>query len=265
MQIKFFYVAIIIFFLIADKVHFSQDLIPNKVIINFKEETVSNIKINFKDNKIKVGIESIDEKFQKYGVIHLQKLFSSAEKTITGKDQIDLTNYYILTFSSPYNLTEVINDFKKDNLILSAEPDMLIEVDAETNDSYKNEQWALTKVNAINGWNLEFGSSNIVMAIIDTGVDWDHPDLAGGNPFTEGNIWINWSEYNGTAGVDDDGNGYIDDIRGWDFVTGARGLIIILLTQTKMEKCPIIILWTFTGTEHMLLVLRELLQITLLE
>jgi len=49
--------------------------------------------------------------------------------------------------------------------------------------------------------------------VIDTGVDWEHPDLAA-------NIWINEDEFNGTAGVDDDGNGYTDDIRGWDFYSG---------------------------------------------
>jgi hypothetical protein len=54
------------------------------------------------------------------------------------------------------------------------------------------------------------GSPNIVIAIIDTGVDIDHEDL-------NGNIYRNLSEVNGTPGVDDDGNGYIDDINGWDF------------------------------------------------
>lgn len=49
------------------------------------------------------------------------------------------------------------------------------------------------------------------MAVIDTGVDYWHPDL-------RGNIWINTAEFYDADGVDDDGNGYVDDIRGWDFV-----------------------------------------------
>jgi len=52
-----------------------------------------------------------------------------------------------------------------------------------------------------------------IIAVIDTGVDWEHEDLTD-------NIWENEAEANGVAGVDDDGNGYVDDIRGWDFADG---------------------------------------------
>ena len=55
------------------------------------------------------------------------------------------------------------------------------------------------------------GDGTQVIAIIDTGVDYTHPDL-------EANIWINTAEQNGVEGFDDDGNGFIDDIRGWDFI-----------------------------------------------
>ena len=52
----------------------------------------------------------------------------------------------------------------------------------------------------------------VVVAVIDTGIDYTHPDLAA-------NIWKNWQESGGIEGVDDDGNGYIDDIYGWNFVS----------------------------------------------
>ncbi|MBU1676275.1 S8 family serine peptidase [bacterium] len=72
------------------------------------------------------------------------------------------------------------------------------------------------------GWAEAQGDSNIVIAIIDSGVDWQHPDLGGTNAdHTDGCIWINWTEYFGTPGVDDDSNGRLDDIRGWDFVTNS--------------------------------------------
>ncbi len=62
------------------------------------------------------------------------------------------------------------------------------------------------------GWDIERGSSDTIIAISDTGVDYNHPDLAG-------NIWTNSGEVPGNA-IDDDGNGYIDDANGFDFVHG---------------------------------------------
>ncbi|MEN9722073.1 MAG: hypothetical protein RJB38_59 [Pseudomonadota bacterium] len=60
-------------------------------------------------------------------------------------------------------------------------------------------------------WNMSVGADDIVVAIVDTGIDYTHPDL-------RNNLWRNEREAAGTTGVDDDGNGYVDDIYGWDFV-----------------------------------------------
>lgn len=74
-------------------------------------------------------------------------------------------------------------------------------------------------VRAVGAWNQALGDSNVVVAIVDSGVDWQHPDLGGPHPDkVNGAIWTNWEEYTGTGGVDDDGNGKVDDVRGWDFV-----------------------------------------------
>jgi len=92
-------------------------------------------------------------------------------------------------------------------------------------DPYFDIQWALNQdndcdIDAPEAWNTETGDENVVIAILDTGVDWDHPDLAD-------NIWINPGEdLNGNGivdpydfnNIDDDNNGFIDDIRGYDFV-----------------------------------------------
>ncbi|MCM2324556.1 MAG: S8 family serine peptidase [Oligoflexia bacterium] len=70
--------------------------------------------------------------------------------------------------------------------------------------------YSRAKIRAPEAWRLTQGSEEIVVAVIDTGVDYRHPDLAD-------NIWINEGERAGLAGVDDDGNGYVDDVYGYDF------------------------------------------------
>ncbi len=79
-----------------------------------------------------------------------------------------------------------------------------------TNDPRYADQWALPKL----GWDRIFEHAKtfqeVLVAIVDSGVDYDHEDLSE-------RIWINQAERDGIEGVDDDGNGYVDDIRGWDF------------------------------------------------
>ena len=79
------------------------------------------------------------------------------------------------------------------------------------NDPYVDLQWGLANIHAREAWDITPGKPEVVVAVIDTGVDYWHPDL-------RGNIWINTAEFYDADGVDDDGNGYVDDIRGWDFV-----------------------------------------------
>ena len=67
-------------------------------------------------------------------------------------------------------------------------------------------------VKASEAWSTTTGSTDIVVAVIDTGIDYNHPDLAA-------NVWTNTAEIAGN-GLDDDGDGYVDDVRGWNFVAG---------------------------------------------
>ena len=87
------------------------------------------------------------------------------------------------------------------------------------NDPAINRKWGLAKSNALDAWQLTTGSREIVVAVIDTGIDISHPDI-------KNNLWKNPGETgkdkNGrnkaTNGIDDDKNGFIDDVHGWNFV-----------------------------------------------
>jgi len=82
--------------------------------------------------------------------------------------------------------------------------------DVIPNDPYYPSQWNLPKIKAPAAWDITTGSHRVVIAVVDSGVDLDHPEL-------EDKIWTNPGEIAGNK-VDDDKNGYVDDVHGWDFV-----------------------------------------------
>ena len=125
-----------------------------------------------------------------------------------------------------------IRDLDSDPRVAFAEPNFTVRAsDVTPNDPFLPRLWGLDNtgqtvnwttgtadadIDAKEAWSVSTGSPNVVVAVIDTGVDVTHPDLAQ-------NIWVNPGEDCAgcrTNGVDDDGNGYVDDWRGWDFVNG---------------------------------------------
>ena len=91
-----------------------------------------------------------------------------------------------------------------------AELNPMISICTTPNDRLYADQWALGKIQASQAWDTCRGSSEVVVAVLDTGVDYNHPDL-------RSNLWTNEAEQKGLPGVDDDDNGYIDDLRGYNF------------------------------------------------
>ena len=84
-------------------------------------------------------------------------------------------------------------------------------VAATPNDPLYPRQWYLNQVHAPEAWDVTTGSSDVVVAVLDAGTDLQHPDLQGAG-------WKNIKEIPGN-GIDDDLNGYVDDVHGWNFVT----------------------------------------------
>jgi len=105
------------------------------------------------------------------------------------------------------------------NQIIKRTQEMPFKTGGFPNDPLLPKQFGIYKTQAHLTWSIEVSSSPVIVAVIDTGIDWTHPDL-------NGVLWINYGEdlnHNGSVeqsdfnGIDDDKNGYIDDIIGWDF------------------------------------------------
>ena len=112
---------------------------------------------------------------------------------------------------------EVARDLMRKGLVIYAEPDYVMKAFKVPNDPLFPNQWGLNNPNdadidAPEAWNITTGSSNVVVAVIDTGVDYTHEDLAA-------NMWTNPREIPNNN-VDDDGNGYVDDVYGIDAFNG---------------------------------------------
>jgi len=120
-----------------------------------------------------------------------------------------LSAVYKLRISSGTDIRSLIYKLQNKAIIEYAQPNYINHLCAEPNDQFYTKQWALQAIQVLQAWKIEKGKSDIVVAIVDTGVEYEHEDL-------ESRIWINPGEIDGN-GLDDDGNGYVDDIRGWDF------------------------------------------------
>lgn len=114
-----------------------------------------------------------------------------------------------------------ISRLKGNGLVEYAEPNYIVSLAVIPNDPRFGEMWHFVNtgqaggtpdadIDADGAWGIATGSSDIVVGVIDSGVDYNHPDLAG-------NIWTNTGEIAGN-GLDDDANGYVDDVHGYDFV-----------------------------------------------
>ena len=186
----------------------SPEYAPGQVIIKFKEGESSDYEF-LRGNRLRSVKKVLKENKSGKNV--------KAEQAIKkhGLDRI-----YLAEFSPEENLTGVLERLNRDSRIEYAEPNYEVKIDVIPDDPDFNKLWGLhntgqtrgivdADIDAPEAWNIEKGSSDVVIAVIDTGVDYNHPDLAA-------NIWTNSGETAGN-GIDDDGNGFIDDVYGYNF------------------------------------------------
>jgi len=210
---------------------FAADLKENEGTAIFKLKPEFRSALQKSDNR--TGIASIDEKLQKLQVSSLSPKFSISPQK---REECELS--LIFTVQSPYPPQAVVNLLSSDPCVQYAEivyPDVIFAV---PNDEHYSESRYFASLEAESAWDIhkgENGTQPVIIALVDTGCRWTHPDLAE-------NIWQNLGEdinhngytiyYNGSTwvmdtgdlnGIDDDGNGKIDDLIGWDFMATSSG------------------------------------------
>lgn len=150
-----------------------------------------------------------------FGAIETEQLFPARPQLLQKRSsRIDLSSIYEIRFAPALEVRKILSLLRQQAGVVYAEPVYLRRLSYDPNDPARGSQSYLNIIKAREAWEVTRGDTSVVIAIVDTGVDWQHPDLAA-------NIWRNYKEIPNN-GIDDDGNGYKDDVRGWDF-GGANG------------------------------------------
>jgi len=180
---------------------------PGQIRVKFKPQISTNTILETGSSSI--GISSFDNKLINNDIQLIKKSFK--HKPIKSRfDNSGISRIFTLHFSKDKDVLKVAKEFSKSSIIEYAEPIPIYYIDIEPNDPLYNQQNHLPQIQAPQAWDVETGDSSVIIAIIDGGTDWEHPDLID-------NIWSNQAEINGVVGIDDDGNGFVDDFHGWDF------------------------------------------------
>lgn len=136
------------------------------------------------------------------------------------KSVIHGTQFIVVKMPAIQTLESSIAHISRSKLVEYVEPNFIYEKQATPNDPMFKDLWGLKNstnagvdVSAETAWDITTDSKTVIVAVIDTGIDHNHPDL-------KSNMWTNNSELNGKVGVDDDRNGIVDDIYGANFTTG---------------------------------------------
>ncbi|WP_176461297.1 S8 family serine peptidase [Lutibacter agarilyticus] len=228
-----------------------DDIVKGKIRLKFKQESLNQAKsvkvTELKKDTKEVGLQNIDKVSNQIGITKIKRVFPFSPKFEAKHRKYGLHLWYEVEFDTNKSAKEVMHQYeglaeieiikpiyKKTRIDANKKPvvykpesvNNLNSIAAfEANDPYITDQWHYesdgrfgefsSDIDLFDAWETTTGSSDIIIAIVDQGVDFNHEDL-------KDNMWVNEAELNGEEGVDDDQNGYIDDIYGTNFnVPGA--------------------------------------------
>ncbi len=166
------------------------------------------------------GLTTADARQKQSNSRQLSKAMHQSRSQRAPKGAIvpDLSNIYVLEVPAQSDIETIAREYQNDPHVEYAQPDYTMETNMVPNDPYYSsygswgqnydDLWGLKKIQAEQAWDITQGEG-IVVAVVDTGLDYNHPDIAA-------NVWTNPGEIPNNN-IDDDGNGKVDDVRGWDF------------------------------------------------
>ena len=205
-------------------------IIKGLVTIQFEDDVNLSSAVQKNFGKVRFGLPSLETILDAKQVSDARAVFPTAERPAVNSGLYDLTRYYELSFPEEIEVGEMVAALNQNPNIRMAEPVWALPLEVAPNDPDWGSQWhmqsGLKRANFPDAWDYETGSDSIKLAMIDSGVNYKHRDLAP-------NIWVNPGEdidgdrvvydTGDLNGVDDDGNGVIDDLIGYDFFTGLGG------------------------------------------
>lgn len=202
---------------------FPDRYVAGQLIVQFKSECRGLINIENQDGVALTGITAVDNLNRLFQTKGIDKAYRNPNPNENARRfGIDLV--YLFTFSEATKVADLVNAYRACSAIESADPNYVFALDYVPSDSLYANQWHHRNLQCGRAWDICQGDTNVWLAIVDEGLQWDHLDISD-------NLWINSEEdinHNGTFdlgpppggdenGADDDGNGFVDDVIGWDF------------------------------------------------
>ncbi len=202
----------VLIFLISHLLFSQQNnstILPNTLILKIKEQYRNQC------HQSEIMIPDLQNIFQKIQVTSIKKKFPEQEPPREkfnkwGDPLVDLSLIYEIRYSQDIPIQKIINALMNTNTLEYAEPYYIPQLLYTPNDPAVSLQYALTNIQAFNAWNVHQGDTNTVVGITDTGIELTHSDL-------QGNVKKNYNDP--IDGIDNDGDGYVDNFQGWDLGT----------------------------------------------